>query len=205
MKNHRGRFLREAELRALGAAAVGENVAVHETCVLVALENMRIGSNVRVDPFTIINAAGGWIQLGDFVHVASHVFVSGGSGVEIGDFAGLSPGSRILSRSDDFTGEYMTGPTLPPGYTKPPAQRPVRVGRHAVVGAGSVVLPEVEIGEGATVGAGSVVSRSLEPWRIYAGAPARFLRERRRDILELETRLRRELASGNPALPVAEL
>ncbi|WP_293900318.1 DapH/DapD/GlmU-related protein [Phenylobacterium sp.] len=205
MKNHLGRFLREDRLRELGAAAVGENVAVHETCVLVDLENMRFGSNVRIDPFCMLSAAGGWLTMGDFVHVATHVFVTAGSGVELCDFVGLSPGVRVFSRSDDFTGEYLTNPTVPATFTKPPALRPVRVGRHVVVGAGTVILPEVDIGDGSTVGAGSVVTRSLDPWGIYVGSPARRVRDRSQGLLAVEARFRASLVAGEVVLPVSRL
>jgi len=43
------------------------------------------------------------------------------------------------------------------------------IGKFAVVGANSVVLPGVTIGEGASVGACSVVTRDLDPWGIYIG------------------------------------
>lgn len=205
MQTYRGRFMREAELRELGVGEVGENVAVHETCVLVALEAMRFGSNVRVDPFTLLSAAGGWLQVGDFVHVSSHCSVSGGSGVELGDFSGLSAGVRIFSRSDDYTGEHLTNPTVPGAFTAPPAERPVRLGRHVIVGAGAIVLPQVEIGEGASVGAGALINRSLKPWGIYAGSPAKFLRNRRQDILDHERRLKAAVAAGDMDLPVGRL
>jgi acetyltransferase-like isoleucine patch superfamily enzyme len=48
--------------------------------------------------------------------------------------------------------------------------------RMAVVGAGATILPGVEIGEGALVGAGAVVTRSVPPWTIVTGVPARLLR-----------------------------
>ena len=60
------------------------------------------------------------------------------------------------------------------------------IGRHVVVGAGSVILPGCSIGEGTTVGALSLVNRPLDPWMIYVGAPVRALRERCRDLLQLE-------------------
>ncbi|WP_309644125.1 acyltransferase [Phenylobacterium sp.] len=205
MKTYRGRFMREAELRDLGVAEVGENVAVHETCVLVAMENMRFGSNVRIDPFTLLSAAGGWLRVGDFVHVSSHCAIMAGAGVELADFAGVAAGARILSRSDDFSGGHLTGPTVPAQFTSATADRPVRLGRHVVVGAGSVVLPQVEIGDGTTTGAGSIIIRSLDPWGIYVGAPAKFLRNRRQDIIDHESRLRAAMAAGEVDLPVARL
>jgi len=197
--------MREAELRDLGMGEVGENVAVHETCVLVAMENMRFGSNVRIDPFTLLSAAGGWLEFGDFIHVSSSCSILGGSGVAFGDFANLSAGVRIFSRTDDYTGEFLTNPTVPPAFTLPPAGRPVRLGRHVILGANAIVLPRVEIGEGTAVGAGALIRRSLDPWGIYAGAPAKFLRNRRQDIIDHESRLKAAIAAGETDLPVARL
>ena len=74
-----------------------------------------------------------------------------------------------------------------------------------MVGAGCVILPDVTIGEGAAVGANALVNASLEPWRIYAGTPAKALRERRRDVLDHEARLRAALAAGDAVSPVATL
>src|SRR5687767_1049666 len=204
MRTHGGRYLREAELRALGARA-GANVAVHETCVLVGLENMAFGDNVRVDPFCVLTAAGGKLSVGSFTHLSSHLFVSASAGVEIGDFVALSVGTKVFSRSDDYSGAWMTNPTVPAAFTAPHAGGPVRVGRHAIVGAGCVILPDVTIGEGAAVGANALVNASLEPWRIYAGTPAKALRERRRDVLDHEARLRAALAAGDAVSPVATL
>ncbi len=205
MKTYRGRFMREAELRELGVGKVGENVAVHETCVMVDLEAIRFGDNVRIDPFTLLSAAGGWLSFGDFIHVSSNCSILAGSGVELGDFANLSAGVRIFSRTDDYTGEFLTNPTVPPAFTLPPATAPVRLGRHVILGANTVVLPEVEIGEGTAVGAGALIRRSLDPWGIYAGVPAKFLRNRRQDIIDHESRLKAALAAGKTDLPVARL
>lgn len=197
--------MREAELRELGVGRVGENVAVHETCVLVDMEAISFGDNVRIDPFTLLSAAGGWLRFGDFIHVSSNCSILAASGVEVGDFANLSAGVRIFSRTDDYSGEFLTNPTVPPAFTNPPAERPVRLGRHVILGANAIVLPEVEIGEGAAVGAGALVRRSLEPWGIYAGVPAKFLRNRRQDIVHHERRLKAAIAAGETESPVARL
>ena len=43
-------------------------------------------------------------------------------------------------------------------------------------------MPGVTIGEGAIVLAGSVVTKSVEPWTIVGGNPAKKIRERNQDI-----------------------
>ena len=62
----------------------------------------------------------------------------------------------------------------------------------------SVVLPGTTIGIGAAVGALSLVNASCEPWRVYAGIPARAKKERRRDIiLKHQAALEREEAESD--------
>ena len=65
----------------------------------------------------------------------------------------------------------------------------MRLGRHVIVGSGSVVLPGVVIGDGCSVGALSLVTKSLPEWGVYFGAPVRRLRARSKRLLELEQRL----------------
>ncbi len=59
-----------------------------------------------------------------------------------------------------------------------------------IVGSGSVILPGVTLHEGAAVGALSLVTKDCEAFGIYQGIPAKRLAARKRDLLELETRLR---------------
>jgi dTDP-4-amino-4,6-dideoxy-D-glucose acyltransferase len=189
MKAYGGHYLLSAELRQLGCCSVGEDVQVHSSCVLVGMENLSIGNRVRVDPFCSLIAANGSINIGDYVHIASYSFLSGAEGIEISDFAGLSQGARLYSRNEDYTGHALTNPTMPEIYLKRDKGR-IRLGRHVIIGAGSIVLPGVEIAEGTAVGALSLVKSSLAPWGIYAGIPAKRPRDRDRALLELNHRLR---------------
>ena len=86
----------------------------------------------------------------------------------MGDFSGLSAGCRLITGSDDFTGPWMTNPTVPDMYTNV-IRGKVVLERHAVLGTNVVVFPGVTIGEGAAVGAGAIVRKDLAPWTIYAG------------------------------------
>lgn len=205
MKSHRASYLREDDLRAMGVRAVGQHVRVHESCVLVGLDSMSFGDNVRVDPFSVLTAAGGDLTVGSFVHISAHAFVSASFGVRVGDFVALSVGVKVFSRSDDYSGQHLTNPTVPAAFTGPDPSTPVTVGRHVIVGAGSVVLPEVTLADGVAVGANALVDQSLAGWGIYAGSPARFVRERRRDLLEHEQQLHSALAAGEAVPPVSRL
>ena len=51
---------------------------------------------------------------------------------------------------------------------------------YAWICARASVAPGVQVGDGAVLGLGSVATRDLEPWTVYAGAPATKVKERRR-------------------------
>ncbi|MDN2583268.1 acyltransferase [Aquibium sp. ELW1220] len=185
MKIYGGGYLQREELLDLGIRSIGENVRVHEKAILVDVERIEFGSNVRIDAFCVLSAAGGSLRIGSYVHLASHADIYAGAGVVLEDFAGLSQGVRIYSVSDDYSGACLTNPTVPRGFLVPKAGC-IRIGRHVIVGSGSVVLPGCSIGDGSAVGALSLVNRSLDPWGVYAGSPARRIRARSRKLLAAE-------------------
>ena len=183
-------FLTEEQLKDLGFAEVGDHVLIHETAVLVGVENMRIGSYVRIDPFCLISAGKEEVVIGSHVHLAAHVLLSGGAGITLHDFAGVSHGAKLLSRSDDFNAGVLTGPTVPAELRRVQADR-ITLGRHAIIGANAVILPGTVVGEGATVGALSLARGDLEAWKVHAGVPARVVASRDRDgVLRSEEALR---------------
>jgi acetyltransferase-like isoleucine patch superfamily enzyme len=198
-----GGYYTEHDLATEGFGRLGSNVRIEKSCTIIGVKNIQIGSNTRIDGYTTIVAPGtGYVRLGSFIHVAGYVLLSAGDGIVMEDFSGLSHGVRVYSRSGDYGGQYLTNPMVPAAYSVTSGGE-VRVRRHVVVGSGTVILPGVEIGEGSSVGALSVVSRSLDAWGVYAGAPVRRLRERSRNLLALEERLRAEMGwvSGDaPAL-----
>ena len=90
----------------------------------------------------------------------------------------------MYALSDDYSGRHMTNPMVPEKYTAV-SEAPVEIGAHCIIGTGSTLLPGVTLGEGCSVGAMSLINKDLEPWGIYAGIPARLIRERSRKLLEL--------------------
>lgn len=181
-------YYRSEELRQFGFRQVGENVMIAKNATIIGLENISIGNNVRIDGGVVLAAHSGSLVLGDYIHIGGGSYLGCAGGITLADFAGLSQGVRIYSSSDDYSGESLTNPTVPAAYLKVKSA-PVALGRHVIVGSGSVILPGATIGEGSAVGALSLVQRPLEAWGVYAGAPARRLKARSRALLELERAL----------------
>lgn len=179
------------ELEALGLAALGDNVRVSRRAALHGAHRIRLGNNVRVDDFAVLSAGEGGIVVGDWVHIAVQCSLMGHARIELRDFAGLSARVAVYSSSDDYSGAWLTNPTVPEAF-RGVRHAPVVLGRHAIVGAGSVVLPGATVGDGCAVGALSLVREDCAPFGVYAGVPARRVRERDRALLDLEARLRAE-------------
>jgi len=174
----------------MGFADFGRNVLLSDKASYYNCKGIRFGSNVRVDDFCVLSAGDGGIEIGSHVHVAVFSALIGRGRITIGDFANLSSRVSVYSSSDDYSGSAMTNPTVPESLTNV-YHADVIVGRHVIIGSGSIVLPGVTLQEGVAVGALSLVKQDCDAFGIYAGVPAKHKGERKRDLLALETRLAR--------------
>lgn len=156
---------------------------------------LSIGDHSQIDDFAFVNA-GRLCRIGRFVHIASFVSIVGGGEFTIDDFSGLSAGCRVITGTDDYTGPFLTNPTVPREFTHRTVSH-VTIGRFVVVGTNAVLFPGVTVGEGVAVAACAVVRRDLAPWGVYAGDPIRKLGERdRAAILEKAAVLMERLATA---------
>ncbi|MEO5972018.1 MAG: acyltransferase [Sphingomicrobium sp.] len=176
------------ELRAFGFKSVGENVSIARNCTIIGLHNISIGNNVRIDGYTAIIATTGQVSVGNYSHIGGGCHFSAAEDLTFGDFGGTSQGVRIYTASDDYTGRALMGPMVPE-HCRRVQRGPVVLGRYAVLGSGTVVLPGVTIGEGSVVGAQSLVTKSLDPWGVYFGSPVKRLKARSRALLAHEAAL----------------
>ncbi len=185
-------FYSESELETLGLKVYGKNVHISRKASIYGSEKISLGSNVRVDDFCILS---GSIRIGSYIHIAAYTALYGGSaGITIEDYSNISSRICIYSVSDDYSGESMTNPMVPDEYKKM-TNLPVHIKKHCILGTACTVLPGVTIEEGGSFGCMTLVKESTQPWTIYVGIPARKLRDRKRDVLKLEKKMRVE--AGN--------
>lgn len=117
-------------------------------------ERSLIGHNVRIGTLSDIQEE---CSIGNYVSIHSNVFV--GEKSVIKDYVWIFP--HVVLTND---------PT-------PPSQTliGVTVEAYAVIAAGSIILPGVNIGEDSLVGAGSVVIKDVEREIVVVGSPAKKL------------------------------
>ncbi len=56
------------------------------------------------------------------------------------------------------------------------------------MGTNSIILPGVCMSEGSSLGAMSMLTKSTEPWSIYFGIPAKKIKNRKKNLLEMEAK-----------------
>jgi galactoside O-acetyltransferase len=184
-------MLSRSAIEAMGFASVGSDVQISDKASFYGIARIQIGNHVRIDDFCLLAAGIEGIEIGNYVHIAVSSSLIGAGHIRMSDFSGLSSRVSIYSSSDDYSGDSLTNPTVPDEY-KNVHHAPVHLGRHVIVGTGSVILPGVTLEDGVAIGAFSLVTKDCKAFGIYAGNPARRIKERKRDLLDLEKRLAQE-------------
>lgn len=110
-----------------------------------------------------------------------------GFNIRLGGDAFLNCNCVILDVAEVSIGEgAQIGPAVQiyaADHPRDPAQRragfefgrPVRIGKHAWIGGGAILLPGISIGDDAVIGAGSVVTRNVPAGAKAVGNPARIV------------------------------
>jgi acetyltransferase-like isoleucine patch superfamily enzyme len=137
----------------------GENVKVVEP---VNLYNCSIGNNCFIGPFTEIQ---GEVHIGNKTKVQSHSFIC--SLVTIGDDCFIGHG--VMFVNDLFSSGKPAGGDQS-------KWKSTRIGHNVSIGSNATILP-VSICNNVVIGAGAVVTKNINVPGVYAGNPARKLRD----------------------------
>ena len=178
-------FLTKSQLNKLGFKHLGSNVKISPNASFHNANNISIGNNTRIDDFCVLSAGSGGIWIGKNVHISVYTSLIGKGRIHIGDFSTISSRVSVYSSNDDYSGEYMTNPTVDPRFTNV-THGNVNIGKHVIVGSGSVILPDVILENGVCIGALSLVKENCGSFCVYGGIPAKFIKKRSKKLLSLE-------------------
>lgn len=179
-------FIPQEWVEKMGFYRVGKNIQLSDKVSIYNIQNISLGDNCRIDDFAVLSG-GSNLFIGRYVHIAVHCSILGRGAVIMKDFSGLSSNVSVFSSSDVYDGTYMTNPTVPDECKKTYTDT-VKIGKHSVVGAGSVILPGSCIPHNTAIGALSLVkSGTLLENSVYAGNPLKRIKDRSTDVYKYET------------------
>jgi len=176
-------FYSTAELSDLGFDNFGLGCKISRFARFYGVSNISIGDFVRIDDFVVISVQSP-SNIGDHVHIGAMSLISSGLGFDFGQYSTFSSRVSAYGQSDDYSGNSLTNPMVEDSLRDVEHSRLV-VGEHVIVGAGTIILPHGSLAEGVAVGALSLVKNPTEPWGIYAGVPAKRLKNRSKKLKEL--------------------
>lgn len=136
-----------------------------------------IGNNCVLEHDIHFKYDGIW-KKGPSIILGKDVFVGTGCefnvrlAVKVGDHSLIASGCRFIDHDHGTDRDGLMGPQLG-------KEGEIILGKDVWLGCNVVVLKDVEIGEGAIVAAGSVVTKSIGPYEIWAGIPAKKISERK--------------------------
>ena len=104
-----------------------------------------------------------------FINVGCQV----GAGVELGRYVMLAPHVGIVGADHRYD-----APGTPIIFAGRPAMTRTVIGDDAWIGFGAIIMQGVVVGRGAIIAAGAVVTKSVPPYEIHAGIPAKKIGER---------------------------
>lgn len=141
---------------------------------------LSVGEDVRLISSYGSNAVGG--------HEPVTLWIGPDASLSIGNRSGLSHATVVCLRKIEIGNDVLIGggarifdsdfhalPTAA-AYGNQTVTLPVTIEDYAFVGAYATILKGVTIGRGAVIGASSVVTRSVPPYEVWAGNPARRIR-----------------------------
>jgi len=138
--------------RGSGSIKIGAGCRIHDYAMLLTYKgNITIGNNCTVNPFSILYGHGG-LTIGNGVRIAAHCV--------------------FIPANHNFSNVEL--PIYQQGYN----QRGIVIEDDVWIGANCTILDGVIIGKGCVIGAGTVVTKSIDPYSVAVGVPARVIKKR---------------------------
>lgn len=140
-------------------------------------KNFTAGFNCRIEAFPlnqdnkICISIGNDVQINDFVHIGAV------GSITIGDNVLMASKIYISDHNHGSYDEILSDHPMSIPLDRKAICKPVVIGNNVWLGESVCILPGVTIGEGCVVGALSVVTKSIPPYTIVVGSPARVVKK----------------------------
>ena len=160
----------------------GKNVYIGKHCALKGKCNIVLEDGVTVRPYTQIWSGGGTVRIGRGSEIGERCRISIANSLEIGEKVLLSPNVYITDCDHEY--RNMDIPVIDQGVVQ--KGQKVSIGEGSYIGINAVIVGNVKIGKHCVIGANSVVTKDVPDFCVAVGGPAKILRKCNKDTGEWE-------------------
>ena len=159
----------------------GENVFIGQNVIFTQPQNVHLGNNVRIDPFSLITCK---LETGNNVQITSHTMLGGkDQWVKMGDWTFIGYGSKLFTASEDYSGKF--GPVNEYWGNGRTFKGDIILNNYSGIASDVILFPGVELPEGTCIGAQSLVhtKNELSEYTVYVGNPLRHFKDRDKETV----------------------
>ena len=146
---------------------------ISASAIVQLTSKIKFGKDTVVKPFAVIQTSKGTISIGKKCSINNFVQIANSDGkIKIGDYVRIGPNVTILSSSRNYKNRDEL--IINQGFSN----ADTIIEDDVLIASGAIILKGCYIGKGAVIGAGSVVTKSIRPYSVVAGIPAKVIGER---------------------------
>lgn len=108
------------------------------------------------------------ISIGEDTIIGNNVFLDGRASLKIGSHTDIASSVMVYNSEHNINSMDFSA-----------KEEKVEIGDYCFIGPRAIILPGVKIGKGAVIGAGSVVTKDISDFSIVGGVPAEVIGERK--------------------------
>ncbi len=142
------------------------------------VQTKNIGAQTRIWQFAVVLQGA---SIGNNCNINSHTFIENdvviGNNVTVKCGVYLWDGIRIHDNVFIGPNATFTNDKFPRSKQYPTAFQPIVIEEGASIGANATILGEITVGKHAMIGAGSVVTKNVPANELWVGNPARFVKK----------------------------
>jgi acetyltransferase-like isoleucine patch superfamily enzyme len=159
-----------ANLWRLQGASIGTGTLIPRLAITWP-HQVQIGNNCQLEPDIFFKFDGTWCQ-GPSIIIGDDVFIGRGcefnikKKITIGQGCAIASGCKFIDHDHGILRNF-------PVRIQPGIEKPIEIGFDCWIGVNAVILKGITIGNGAIIGAGGVLTKSVPPYEVWGGVPAK--------------------------------